>query len=142
MTVNHTKSKKYYSNKYKNLNKYFAKEKTPKEDTVSLDDTSYINSSSRSWNYNSPDEDEKTSIAYDSKSADDDEISNSSIGSEGGIWLNGCRDGCIIHKVKIILNQILKSTFSSNNLDKALHNAHLLNTLWKPTNKYKQKKIQ
>ena len=85
MTVNHTKSKKYYSNKYKNLNKYFAKEKTPKEDTVSQDDTSYINSSSRSWNYNSPDEDEKTSITYDSKSADDDEISNSSIGSEGGI---------------------------------------------------------
>ena len=70
---------------YKKLNKVFAKKKTPKEDTVILYDTSYSDSSSSIETENSPDEDDKTSIAYDSESADDDESRNSSIGSEGNI---------------------------------------------------------
>ena len=71
--------------KYRKLNKYFAKKKTPKEETVVLDGTSDKDSSSRSEAYNSPGEDEKTSIAYDSESDDDDESSNSSVGSKGNI---------------------------------------------------------
>ena len=65
--------------KYKQLNKAFAKKKTPKEETVILDDTSDRNYSSSSEAENSPDEDEKTSIAYDSESADYNESRNISI---------------------------------------------------------------
>ena len=64
--------------KYKKLNKYFAKKKT----RVILYDTSDRDSSSSSEAHNSRDEDEKTSIAYDSESGNDDESSNSSIESE------------------------------------------------------------
>ena len=66
----------------KKLNKAFSKKKAPKEETVVLDDTLDRNSSSSSEADNYPDEDEKTSIAYDSYSADNDEISNSYISSE------------------------------------------------------------
>ena len=86
--------------KYKNLNKSFAKKKTPKEETVVLDDTLDINSSSRSEADNSPSEDEKTLIAYDSESSDDDESSRSYIGSVGGKWINGCKYAFIIDKLK------------------------------------------
>ena len=71
--------------KYKNLNKAFAKKNTPKEDTVILGNTSDSNSSSSSESDNYPDKDDKASIAYNSESADDDEIRNSSIGSEENI---------------------------------------------------------
>ena len=40
--------------KYKNINKDIAKKKTPKEDTIILDDTSDSNSSSSSEDYNFP----------------------------------------------------------------------------------------
>ena len=99
-------------------------------------------SSSRSEAENYPDEDEKTSITYYSESADDDnKISNSSIGSEENIWLNGCRDAFIINKSKPnSKSNIKKQTLSSNNLDKSLHDDHLLNTMQKQTNKDKQTK--
>ena len=71
--------------KYKNISKAFTKKKTQKEETVVLDDTSDSDSSSSSEAVNFPDEDENTSIAYNSESADDYETSNSSIGSEGNI---------------------------------------------------------
>ena len=71
--------------KYKKLNKVFSKNKTPKNETVILDDTSDSNYSSISQAENSLDKDNKYYIAYDSDSADDDEIINSSIGSEGNI---------------------------------------------------------
>ena len=71
--------------KHKKLNKSFATKDTPKEKTVIIYDTSDINSLSSSEAYNSQDEDEKASIAYDSESVDDDKISNSSIGSEKNI---------------------------------------------------------
>ena len=73
---------------------------TRKEETVILDETLDINSSSSSEDENTPDEDEKTSIAYDSYSDDDDKGSNSSIGSKENIWLNGYRDTFIIDKLK------------------------------------------
>ena len=84
--------------KYKKLNKAFSEKKTPKEETVILDDTSDSDSSSSSEDHNSPDEDDKASIAYDSESADNDESRNSSIVSERNIWLNGYRDAFIIKK--------------------------------------------
>ena len=56
--------------KYKKLNKAFFNKKTPKEETVILDDTLDSDFSSSSEADNSPDEDEKTSIAYYSESAD------------------------------------------------------------------------
>ena len=62
--------------KYKKLNKAFANNKTFKEETVILYDTSESNFSSRSKIDNPPEEYEKTSIAYNSDSADDDEISS------------------------------------------------------------------
>ena len=62
--------------KYKKLNKDFAKKKTSKEETIILDDTLERNSSSISEADNSPDEYEKTSIAYYA------DISSRSIGSE------------------------------------------------------------
>ena len=96
--------------KYKKINKAFAKKETPKEETIIIYETSNRDSSSSSEAYNSRDEDEKASIAYDSEYADNDEISNISIGREGNIWLNGCRYGFIINKVNIIVNQILNNT--------------------------------
>ena len=65
--------------KYKNLNKLFAKKKTRKEETFILDDTSNGNSTSSSEAYNYHDEDQKSSITYDSELADNDESSISSI---------------------------------------------------------------
>ena len=127
--------------KYKKLNKALSKKKTPKEETIILDDTLDINSSSSSESNHSPDEYEKTSIAYDSESADDNKNSNRSIGREENIWINGCRDPFIIDKLTpISKSKIKEHRISSNNLDKVLHDAHLLNNLQKPTNKYKQTK--
>ena len=68
--------------KYKKLNKAFAKKNTPKEETVVLDDTSDSDPSSISEDDNSTYEYDKTYIAYDSESSDNDESSNGSIGSE------------------------------------------------------------
>ena len=81
--------------KYKKIKKSFANKNTPKED-----DTSDSNSSSSSEAYNSRDENEKSSITYDSESAENYESSNISISSEGKFWLNGCRYGFITDKVK------------------------------------------
>ena len=113
---------------------------TSKEYTVILYDTSDINSSSVSEADNSPDKYEKTSIAYDSESADNDESSGISVGSEDNIWLGGCRDSFIIDKLKPnSKSKIKEHKISANNLDKALHDAHILNTLQNTPNKnYKQ----
>ena len=124
----------------KNINKYFAKKKTFKEETVILYDTSDRNSSSISEADNSPDEYEKTSIAYDSESSDKDKSSSSFIISEENNWPNGCRDSFIIDKLKPNSKSNIKyHRLSFNHLDKALVYSHLLNTLQSPTNKiYKQ----
>ena len=64
------KMAKYF--KYKNLNKAFAKKKTPKEETVNPYDFLDRNSSPRNESKNSSTKNGKTSIAYDSDSADND----------------------------------------------------------------------
>ena len=93
--------------KYNNLDKAFAKKKTCKEDTFILDDTSDRDSLSSSGAHNSRDEDKKTSIAYNSESGNNDKISNIFIDSEEDNWNNSYRDGFIIDKLKIIVNQRL-----------------------------------
>ena len=66
----------------------------------------------------------------------DDESSSGSISSEDNIWLDGCRYVFIVDKLKTnsTLN-IKEHKLSSNNLDKELHDSHLLKTLQNPTNK-------
>ena len=97
----------------------FVKKKTHKEETIIIDNPLDIYSSSSSEADNSPAEYEKTSIAYDSESADDEKISNSSIGREEKNCLNGCRNAFIIHKLKPnIKSKIKEHKLSSNNLDK------------------------
>ena len=84
----------------KKLNKYFAKKKTPKEDTVIIDDTLDSDSSSSSEDDNFPDEYFKTFITYDPYYADDDKSSKSSICRRETNGLNGCRDAFTINKLK------------------------------------------
>ena len=64
--------------KYKKLNKAFAKKKT----RVVLDDPSDSDSYSSSESQNFQNEDEKTSIAYDSESGNNNEINNSSTNTD------------------------------------------------------------
>ena len=75
----------HQKSKYEKLNKDFTKRKTSKEDTVILDDSQDSKSSSRSESNHSSPETDKTSLTYDSDSADDDKISSSSISSEDNI---------------------------------------------------------
>ena len=64
------------------------------------------------------------------KMVNNDESIRSSIISEEEIWLNGCRDVFIIDKLKPnSKSNIKEQKLSSNNLDKALHDAHILNNL-------------
>ena len=50
-------------------------------------------------------------------------------------WLDGCRDAFIIDKLKPnSKSKIKEHKISYNNLDKALHDAHLLNNLRNPDN--------
>ena len=62
--------------KYKKLNKAFSKKKTSKEETFIIDDTLDSESSSSNEAHNSRDEDNKTSIAYDSMLGNNDKIGN------------------------------------------------------------------
>ena len=62
----------HQNSKYQNLNKAFTKGNISREEIIILDDTPDRNSSLISEPHNSPDEYEKTSIAYDSDSTDDD----------------------------------------------------------------------
>ena len=77
------------------------------------------NSSSISEADNSPDEDGKTSITYDSDSDDYDKSSNISIGRIEKKLFNGCIDSFIIDRLKpISKSKIKEHTLSYNNLDK------------------------
>ena len=122
--------------KYKKLNKAFSTGKT----RVILDDPLESNSSSISEDNNYPDEGEKNSIAYNLESGNSDEGSNSATDTEEEAWNNGCRDRFIIDKLNNSKSNIKEHKLSSNNLDKALHDAHILNTLRNPSIMVKQTK--
>ena len=101
-----------------------SKKKTP----VILED-SESESSSSSEEENSSDEGEKNSITYDSESGESDKSSNSATDTEEEGRNNGCRDLIVINKLINSTSNIKEHKLSSNNLDKALHDARLLNTL-------------
>ena len=118
------------------MNKAFTKKKISKEETVVLDDTLDRYSSYISESDNPLDEYGKTSISYNSDYANNDKSSSSSISSEEKNWLDGCRDTFIIDKLKPnIKSNIKEHKLSSNNLGRALHDAHLLKNMRNPTNK-------
>ena len=100
----------HQKSKYENLNKYFTKRNTAKQETVNIADSldRHASYSCESNNY-SP-ENGKTSITYDSDSSDDDKIISSYISSEENNSLDGCRDEFIIYKSKPIVNPSLKNT--------------------------------
>ena len=120
------KKEKYL--KYKSLNKAYSKKKTP----VILEDSESYSSSS-SEEENSSDEGEENSMTYDSESGGSDKSSNSATDTEEEAWNNGCRDLIIIDKWNNSTSNIKEHKLSSNNLDTALRDAHLLNTLRKPS---------
>ena len=72
----------YQKSKYEKINKAFTKRTTSKEDTVNLADSLDSDYSSSIYSNNYSPETGKTSIAYDSDSAENDEISSISISSE------------------------------------------------------------
>ena len=86
--------------KYENLNKAFTKRKTYKEETINLADSSESNYSSSGEPKTPPPRTgkNKTSITYDSDSADVGKISSSSTSSGDRNLINGCREAFIIDK--------------------------------------------
>ena len=81
-------------------------------------------------------------MTYDSDSGNSDESSNSAIHTEEEAWNNGCRYGCVIDKLNNSKSNIKERKISSNNLDKALHDAHLLNNMRNPSKMVKQTKAK
>ena len=99
------------------------------------------NSSSSIQSANSPDKYEKASISYHSESDDNDDSINSSIVSEENNWIYSCTYSFFIDKLKPNSKSNIKEhTLSSDNLNKALYDAHQLKTPRKPTNKDQQTK--
>ena len=66
--------------------------------------------------------------------------SDNATDTEEESWKNGCRDLIIIDKLTNSTSNIKEHKLSSNNLYTALHDAHLLNTLRKPSIMVKQTK--
>ena len=79
------------------------------------------------------DEGEENSMTYNSESGGSDKSSNNATDNEEEAWKNGCRDLIIIDKLTYSTSNIKEHKLSSNNLDTVLHDAHLLNTLRKPS---------
>ena len=122
--------------KYKKLNKAVSKKKT----RVILDELSERDSSSSSEDDNYSDEGEKNCITYDSESGESKNSGNSATDTEEEAWNNGCRELIVINKLNNSTSNIKEHKLSSNNLDRALHDAHILNTLRKPSKMVKQTK--
>ena len=79
-------------------------------------------------------------MTYDSESEGSDKSSNSATDTKEEAWNNGCRHGFVINKLNNSKSNIKEQKLSSNNLDKELHDAHLLTTLRKPSKMVKQTK--
>ena len=109
-----------------------------KKTPVILEDSE--SDSSSSYEKNSADEGEENSMTYDSEPGGSDKGSNSATDSKEEAWKNCCRDLIIIDKLTNSTSNIKEHKLSSNNLDTALHDAHLLNTLHKPSIMFKQTK--
>ena len=79
-------------------------------------------------------------MTYDSESGGSDKSRNNATNTEKEAWKNGCRDLIIIDKLTNSTSNIKEHKLSSNNLDTALHDTHLLNTLRNPSKMVKQTK--
>ena len=79
-------------------------------------------------------------MTYDSELGGSDKSSDNANKTEEETWKNGCRDLIINDKLTNSTPNIKEQKLSSNNLDTALHYAHLLNTLRKPSKVVKQTK--
>ena len=64
--------------------------------------------------------------------------SNNATDTEEEAWNNGYRELIVIDKLNNSISNIKEHKISSNHLDRALHNAHLLNTLQKPSKMFIQ----
>ena len=83
---------------------------------------------------------EKNSITYDSELGGSDKSSNSATDTEEEDWNTGCKELIVINKLNNSTSNIKEHKLSYNNLDKALHDAHLLNTLRNPSKMVNQTK--
>ena len=64
-------------------------------------------------------------MTYNSESGESDKSSNKATNTEEEALKNGCRDLIIIDKLNNSTSNIKEHKLSSNNLDKALQDAHL-----------------
>ena len=72
-------------------------------------------------------------MTYDSESGEGDKSSDNATDTEEESWKSSFRDLNIIDNLNNSKSNIKEHRLSSNNLDTALNNAHLLNTLRKPS---------
>ena len=79
-------------------------------------------------------------MTYNSESGGSDKSSDNATDTEEEAWNIGCRELNIIDNLNNSKSNIKEHKLSSNNLDKASHDAHLLNTLQKPSKRVKQTK--
>ena len=79
-------------------------------------------------------------MTYNSESGGSDKSSDNATDTEEEAWNNVSRDIIIINKLNNSTSNIKEHKLSSNNLDTALNDAHLLNTLRKPSIMVKQTK--
>ena len=79
-------------------------------------------------------------MTYNSESGGSDKSSDNPTDTEEETWKSGCRDLNIIDNLNNSKSNIKEHKLSSNNLDTALNDAHLLNTLRKPSKMIKQNK--
>ena len=79
-------------------------------------------------------------MTYDSELGESDKSSNNATDTEEEAWKSGCRDLIIIDNLNNSKSNIKEHKLSSNDLDTALHEAHIFNTLRKPSKMVKQTK--
>ena len=79
-------------------------------------------------------------MTYDSESGESDKSSDNATDTEEEAWKSGCRDLSIIDNLNNSKSNIKEHKLSSNNLDTALNDAHILNNLCKPSKMVKQTK--
>ena len=79
-------------------------------------------------------------MTYNSESRGSDKSSDNATDTEEEAWKSGCRDLIIIDNLNNSKYNIKEHKHSSNNLYTALNDAHILNTLRKPSKMVKQTK--
>ena len=79
-------------------------------------------------------------MTYNSDSGGSEKSSDNATDTEEEAWKSGCIDLIITDNLNNSKSRIKDHKLSSNNLDTALHDAHLLNTLLKPSKMVKQTK--